>query len=137
MSQEYEKELKKAKATLTVRNAQKKTPPQPAVNMLESSYSRTFIFASNSSKKINVKEVSVWTVIRKKAKTKMLQENGLIDVFSLGRSELEDFLEDDRHPVSSTDPMLSSPAPSTLSSSPSSLYSSDENLSPQAMDHMV
>ena len=56
---------------------------------------------------------------------------------NLSGSELEDFLEDDRHPVSSTDPMLSSPAPSTLSSSPSSLYSSDENLSPQAMEHMV
>merc|ERR1719510_1247562 len=47
---EYEKELKKAKATL---NAQKKSaspPPTATGNMLESSYSRTFIFASNSSK---------------------------------------------------------------------------------------
>ena len=50
--QEYEKELKKAKSSA----AQQKSPAP--VNMLESSYSRTFIFASNnSSKKINVKQV--------------------------------------------------------------------------------
>jgi len=118
---EYEKELKKAKATL---NAQKKSAPPPPTatgNMLESSYSRTFIFASNSSKKISVKE-----------------EKNLVDMFSLASAELSDFLEDDSQcPVSSSDPMLSSPAPSTLSSSPSSLYSSDENLSPQSMDHLV
>ena len=54
-------------------------------------------------------------------------------------SDLDDFMEDDRGqgPVSSSDPMLSSPAPSTLSSSPSSFYSSDENLSPQSMDHLI
>ena len=52
--QEYEKELKKAKAAPRPPPAQEKSP----VNMLESSYSRTFIFASNnSSKKINVKQV--------------------------------------------------------------------------------
>ena len=48
-------------------------------------------------------------------------------------------MEDDQSqgPVSSSDPMLSSPAPSTLSSSPSSFYSSDENLSPESMDHLI
>merc|ERR1719219_1466491 len=64
---EYEKELKKAKAAhqLPAAPAQQKSPAP--VNMLESSYSRTFIFASNnSSKKINVK-----------------QENNLSSVFSL------------------------------------------------------
>merc|ERR1719219_1668165 len=64
---EYEKELKKAKAAhqLPAALAQQKSPAP--VNMLESSYSRTFIFASNnSSKKINVK-----------------QENNLSSVFSL------------------------------------------------------
>ena len=67
-----------------------------------------------------------------------LQENNLSAVFSLAGSELEDFMEEDNHPVSSSDPMLSSPAPSTLSSSPSSLYSSDtENLSPQSIDHLI
>ena len=50
-----------------------------------------------------------------------------------------DFMEDDSHPVSSSDPMLSSPAPSTLSSSPSSFYSSsdNENLSPESIDHLI
>ena len=52
-------------------------------------------------------------------------------------SDLDDFMEDDSHPVSSSDPMLSSPAPSTLSSSPSSFYSSDENLSPESIDHLI
>merc|ERR1719510_392377 len=117
---EYEKELKAAKATLNVPPAQQKSPAP--VNMLESSYSRTFIFASNnSSKKIKVK-----------------QENNLSAVFGLAGSELDDFMEEDNHPVSSSDPMLSSPAPSTLSSSPSSLYSSDtENLSPQSIDQLM
>ena len=58
--QEYEKELKKAKS-----NAAQQKSPAP-VNMLESSYSRTFIFASNnSSKKINVKQVGKYNITRK------------------------------------------------------------------------
>jgi len=60
------------------------------------------------------------------------------EMCNLSGSELEDFMEEDNHPVSSSDPMLSSPAPSTLSSSPSSLYSSDtENLSPQSIDQLM
>jgi len=61
------------------------------------------------------------------------------EICNLSGSELEDFMEEDNnHPVSSSDPMLSSPAPSTLSSSPSSLYSSDtENLSPQSIDQLM
>jgi len=60
------------------------------------------------------------------------------EICNLSGSELDDFMEEDNHPVSSSDPMLSSPAPSTLSSSPSSLYSSDtENLSPQSIDQLM
>ena len=112
-----------------MRSEEKKpaAPTPPVVNMLESSYSRTFIFASNSSKKINVKEVNVCGIKFQNLKY-LFQEKNLIDVFSLGRSELEDFMEEDSQPVSSTDPMLSSP---------SSLYSSDENLSPQSIEHLI
>ena len=60
-----------------------------------------------------------------------------MDLFALTKSELEDFMEDDSHPLSSSDPMLSSPAPSIMSSSPSSFYSSDENLSPASIDHLI
>jgi len=62
------------------------------------------------------------------------------EICNLSGSELDDFMEDDSHPVSSSDPMLSSPAPSsTLSSSPSSFYSSSdtENLSPESIDHLI
>jgi len=63
------------------------------------------------------------------------------EICNLSGSELDEFMEDDNsHPVSgSSDPMLSSPAPSTLSmSSPaSSFYSSDENLSPVSIDHLI
>ena len=52
--------------------------------------------------------------------------------------ELDDLMEDDNHPLSSSDPMLSSPAPSSFSSSsPSSFYSSDETLSPESIDLIV
>ena len=61
----------------------------------------------------------------------------LKDALALNKSGFDDFMEDDSHPVSSSDPMLSSPAPSTLSSSPSSFYSSDENLSPESIDHLI
>ena len=56
---------------------------------------------------------------------------------SYPKPDFDDFMEDDSHPVSSSDPMLSSPAPSTLSSSPSSFYSSDENLSPESIEHLI
>ena len=63
----------------------------------------------------------------------------VLDILAIPKSDLDDFMEDDQSqgPVSSSDPMLSSPAPSTLSSSPSSFYSSDENLSPESMDHLI
>lgn len=45
-------------------------------------------------------------------------------------------MDDDTHPVSSCDPMLSSPAPSSTlsSSSPTSIYSNDDTLSPDSID---
>jgi len=97
--------------------------PQPS-NMLESSYSKSFIYAPQT-KDMDVKK-----------------ETDVIDLpettCSLSRNELDDLMEDDSHPVSSSDPMLSSPAPSSFSSSsPSSFYSSDETLSPQSIDLIV
>ena len=70
----------------------------------------------------------------------MFDPQAVLDILALPKSDLDDFMEDDQShgPVSSSDPMLSSPAPSTLSSSPSSFYSSDENLtSPESMDHLI
>ena len=48
-------------------------------------------------------------------------------------------MDDDNHPVSSCDPMLSSPAPSSTlsSSSPTSIYSNDDALSSESIDLLV
>ena len=62
---------------------------------------------------------------------------------SLTKSDLDDLMEDDGHPISSCDPMLSSPAPSSSSSSalssssPHSIYSTEGTLSPESIDLMV
>ena len=66
------------------------------------------------------------------------EEIELPEACNLSRNELDDLMEDDNHPLSSSDPMLSSPAPSSFSSSsPSSFYSSDETLSPESIDLIV
>jgi len=115
---EYEKHLRRLQASLCNAKAQEKS--RVSQNMLESQYSKTFIFTSQYANKA----------------TKASKET-LKDALALNKSGIDDFMEDDSHPVSSSDPMLSSPAPSTLSSSPSSFYSSDENLSPESIDHLI
>jgi hypothetical protein len=68
------------------------------------------------------------------------REISLAEPCQLSKNELEDLMDDDTHPVSSSDPMLSSPAPSSTfsSSSPSSsLYSTDDALTPDSMDLVV
>jgi len=93
-------------------------------NLLDNCYSKTLI-DTHSMKTVDIKEE---------------KEEVCSSHLSGPGSDLDDFMEDDRShgPVSSSDPMLSSPAPSTLSSSPSSFYSSDENLtSPESMDHLI
>ena len=58
---------------------------------------------------------------------------------NLSKSDLDDLMDDDNHPVSSCDPMLSSPAPSSTlsSSSPTSIYSNEDTLSPDSIDMLV
>jgi hypothetical protein len=73
----------------------------------------------------------------------LVQEESELDLSeacrNLTKSDLEDLMEDDGHPVSSCDPMLSSPAPSSTlsSSSPHSIYSTEGTLSPESIDLMV
>jgi len=123
--QEYERQMKafgiSMNSSQVIPQPTKKTLP---VNMLESTYSKTFIYTPQT-KDIKVKEES--------------DEIELPEATcNLSRNDLDDLMEDDNHPVSSSDPMLSSPAPSSLSSSsPSSFYSSDETLSPQSIDLIV
>jgi len=88
-------------------------------SLLDNCYSKTLI-DTHSMKTVDIKE----------------EKDEICNLSGPG-SDLDDFMEDDSHPVSSSDPMLSSPAPSTLSSSPSSFYSSDENLSPESIDHLI
>jgi len=92
------------------------------VARLDNCYSKTLI-DTHSIKTVDIKE----------------EKEEICSPLSGPGSDLDDFMEDDKcqGPVSSSDPMLSSPAPSTLSSSPSSFYSSDENLSPESMDHLI
>merc|ERR1719412_1287245 len=97
-------------------------------SMLESRYSKTFIYTPQA-KEVKVKE---------EAELIELPEtscNLTLESANLTRNDLDDLMEDDSHPLSSSDPMLSSPAPS--SSSPSSFYSSDETLSPESIDLIV
>jgi len=118
---EYEKQLRKVKAPLCNAKAQEKSgAAHQTHNMLDGSYSKTFIFTSRYPGKPTGKKA-------------------VLDILAIPKSDLDDFMEDEQSqgPVSSSDPMLSSPAPSTLSSSPSSFYSSDENLSPESMDHLI
>lgn len=63
----------------------------------------------------------------------------LTDSCNLVHNDLDDLMEDDNHPVSSCDPMLSSPAPSSTlsSSSPTSIYSNDDALSSESIDLLV
>lgn len=119
--QEYEKQMKAFGINMNSSPAGKK---RSAPSMLESPYSKTFIFTPHS-KDMEVKE-----------ETEMIE---LPEAScNLSRSDLDDLMEDDGHPVSSSDPMLSSPAPSSFSSSsPSSFYSSDETLSPESIDLIV
>lgn len=58
---------------------------------------------------------------------------------NLSKNDLDDLMDDDSHPVSSCDPMLSSPAPSSTlsSSSPTSIYSNEDTLSPESIDLLV
>lgn len=120
--QEYEKQMKAFGINMNSSPAGKK---RNASNMLESPYSKTFIYAPQT-KEVEVKD-----------------ETELIELpeasCNLPRPhDLDDLMEDDSHPVSSSDPMLSSPAPSSFSSSsPSSFYSSDETLSPESIDLIV
>jgi len=100
-------------------------------SMLESRYSKTFIYTPQA-KEVKVKE---------EAELIELPEtscNLTLESANLTRNDLDDLMEDDSHPLSSSDPMLSSPAPSSFSSSsPSSFYSSDETLSPESIDLIV
>jgi len=106
--QEYEKQFKLKGLSAT--NTKKR---KSSTNMLEGPYSESFMPCEMKSEDLK----------KKKADT---------EICNLSGSELDDFMDDDNHPVSSTDPMLSSPAstfsssPHRSSSSPSSLYSSDE-----------
>jgi len=122
----YEKQLKMhsasqaAKASGVTTNINKRRSPAPTAcgaNLLDNCYSKTLMDTQNM-KTVDIKEEKD-------------------EICNLSGSELDDFMEDDNHPLSSSDPMLSSPAPSTLSSSPSSFYSSDENLSPESIDHLI
>lgn len=61
--QEYEKQLRKVKAPLCTAKAQEKS--RPSHNMLDSSYSKTFIFTSHYPGKSNNKEVKI-TVLEHK-----------------------------------------------------------------------
>lgn len=119
--QEYEKQMKAFGINMNSTPTGKK---RSGGSMLESHYSKTFIY-SPQAKDVKVKE-----------------ERELIELpeasCNLTRSHLDDLMEDDSHPVSSSDPMLSSPAPSSFSSSsPSSFYSSDETLSPESIELIV
>jgi len=111
-------------------NAKKRTAVS-SQRMLESRYSKTFIFTPQT-KEVKVKE---------EAELIELPEtscNLTLESANLTRNDLDDLMEDDSHPLSSSDPMLSSPAPSSFSSSsPSSFYSSDETLSPESIDLIV
>jgi len=123
----YEKQLKihgasqAAKIGGVTANINKRRSPAPTAcgaNLLDNCYSKTLMDTQNM-KTVDIKEEKD-------------------EICNLSGSELDDFMEDDNHPLSSSDPMLSSPAPSTLSSSPSSFYSSDENLSPESIDcHLI
>jgi len=116
--QEYERHMKAFGISMS-------TVPTKKTNasMLESQYSKTFIYTPQT-KEVDVKEEN--------------EEIELPEACNLSRNELDDLMEDDNHPVSSSDPMLSSPAPSSFSSSsPSSFYSSDETLSPESIDLIV
>jgi len=124
----YEKQLKihgasqaaKIGGVTTTTNINKRRSPAPTAcgaNLLDNCYSKTLMDTQNM-KTVDIKEEKD-------------------EICNLSGSELDDFMEDDSHPLSSSDPMLSSPAPSTLSSSPSSFYSSDENLSPESIDHLI
>ena len=138
--QEYEKQLRKVKAPLCTAKAQEKSgAAHHTHNMLNGSYSKTFIFTSQYPGKPTGKKVIKHSFIECSGKSLSLLTQAVLDILALPKSDLDDFMEDDRcaGPVSSSDPMLSSPAPSTLSSSPSSFYSSDENLSPESMDHLI
>jgi len=116
--QEYERHMKAFGISMNTVPTKKTT-----ANMLESPYSKTFIYTPQT-KEVDVKEEN--------------EEIELPEACNLSRNELDDLMEDDNHPVSSSDPMLSSPAPSSFSSSsPSSFYSSDETLSPQSIDLIV
>jgi len=109
----------------------KKRSAMSSQRMLESRYSKTFIFTPQT-KEVKVKE---------EAELIELPEtscNLTLESANLTRNDLDDLMEDDSHPLSSSDPMLSSPAPSSFSSSsPSSFYSSDETLSPESIDLIV
>lgn len=121
----YEKQLKihrvnpTVAATTSIQNNLKKKLVTGA-SLLDNCYSKTLIDTHNLKTSVDIKEEKD-------------------EICNLSGSELDDFMEDDSHPVSSSDPMLSSPAPSTLSSSPSSFYSSsdNENLSPESIDHLI
>eukprot|EP00090_Calanus_glacialis_P043283 TRINITY_DN7659_c0_g1_i1.p1 TRINITY_DN7659_c0_g1~~TRINITY_DN7659_c0_g1_i1.p1 ORF type:complete len:311 (-),score=68.80 TRINITY_DN7659_c0_g1_i1:1273-2205(-) len=116
--QEYERHMKAFGISMTAVPTKKSN-----ANMLESQYSKTFIYTPQT-KEVDVKEEN--------------EEIELPEACNLSRNELDDLMEDDNHPVSSSDPMLSSPAPSSFSSSsPSSFYSSDETLSPESIDLIV
>jgi len=68
------------------------------------------------------------------------REINLPDPCQLSKNQLEDLMDDDNQTVSSSDPMLSSPAPSSnfSSSSPSSsLYSTDDAITPDSIDMVV
>lgn len=112
-------------------NSKKRVQVTSSQSMLESRYSKTFIYTPQA-KEVKVKE---------EAELIELPEtscNLTLESANLTGNDLDDLMEDDSHPLSSSDPMLSSPAPSSFSSSsPSSFYSSDETLSPQSIDLIV
>jgi len=116
--QEYERHMKAFGISMSTVPTKKNN-----ASMLESQYSKTFIYTPQT-KEVDVKEEK--------------EEIELPEACNLSRNELDDLMEDDNHPLSSSDPMLSSPAPSSFSSSsPSSFYSSDETLSPESIDLIV
>jgi len=118
-------------STLAASLANSKKRVVGSQSMLESRYSKTFIYTPQA-KEVKVKE---------EAELIELPEtscNLTLESANLTRNDLDDLMEDDSHPLSSSDPMLSSPAPSSFSSSsPSSFYSSDETLSPESIDLIV
>eukprot|EP00091_Calanus_sinicus_P008686 TRINITY_DN20854_c0_g1_i1.p1 TRINITY_DN20854_c0_g1~~TRINITY_DN20854_c0_g1_i1.p1 ORF type:complete len:299 (+),score=63.25 TRINITY_DN20854_c0_g1_i1:307-1203(+) len=82
--QEYERHMKAFGISMTAVPTKKSN-----ANMLESQYSKTFIYTPQT-KEVDVKEEN--------------EEIELPEACNLSRNELDDLMEDDNHPVSSSDP---------------------------------